>query len=206
MMDCKEFREALDLYVDGELSAESLASGSAHLHECGACQRAADELQRLRRALRTAVRRHDPPPDLLRRLEHRFGPPHRAVRAAILTVAVALFMAFGVFTWPPASGAIAGALERVAVRLDTPRTVVLEGQLVCRDCVLQALYGAKTMCHLKGHHPALRTADGRIWTLMEGSVPTALIDDAPLQGHRVRIRGRLYRRASCIEVESYELL
>lgn len=211
-MDCKELREALDLYVDGELSPDGMASASAHLDECNPCRRAVDELRRLRRAVKSAVLRHQPPPEFVRRIERRFDPPR--LMPAIVTAAVVallLIMMVGVFAWSPAaSGGIAAALDRAAVQLDAPRMVVLEGHLVCRDCVLEALYGAKTMCYLKGHRPALRTADGKIWTLMEGRVPAAriaaLVDDAPLDGHRVRVRGRLYRRASCLEVDSFELL
>lgn len=64
-MDCKEFREALDLYVDEELAPEDLAAARLHLSECRACTRAERELLRLRRALKLAALKHQPPPELV---------------------------------------------------------------------------------------------------------------------------------------------
>lgn len=63
-MDCKEFRELLDLYVDGELSAEAEGAARLHLKQCASCAGAETQMRRLRRALRRAVLRHEPPPGL----------------------------------------------------------------------------------------------------------------------------------------------
>src|SRR5438093_3447302 len=38
-MDCKTFREALDCYVDGELSAEARTAAETHRRECARCAR-----------------------------------------------------------------------------------------------------------------------------------------------------------------------
>ena len=79
-MDCKELRESLDLYVDQELSADATALAEQHLRECGACHRAGAELLRLRRSLKQAVSRHEPPPDLVRRVRLQSRPAwHRAL-------------------------------------------------------------------------------------------------------------------------------
>ena len=68
-MDCKEFRESLDFYADGELAPEAEAAARLHLNECAACRRAEAELLRLRRALKRTVAQHQPPPELVRRVE-----------------------------------------------------------------------------------------------------------------------------------------
>jgi anti-sigma factor RsiW len=68
-MDCKAFRESLDLYADGELAPEALADARLHLSECAACRRTEAELLRLRRALKRTVAQHEPPPELVRRVE-----------------------------------------------------------------------------------------------------------------------------------------
>jgi anti-sigma factor RsiW len=67
-MDCKEFRESLDLYADGELAPAAEATARVHLQECAACRRAEAELLRLRRALKLTVAQHQPPPELVRRV------------------------------------------------------------------------------------------------------------------------------------------
>jgi anti-sigma factor RsiW len=68
-MDCKEFRESLDFYADGELAPEAETAARLHLNECAACRRAEAELLRLRRALKHTVVQHQPPPELVRRVE-----------------------------------------------------------------------------------------------------------------------------------------
>jgi len=64
-MDCKEFREVLDLYVDGELSAESMLAGQSHLKLCTACSRVERQLVRLRSSVKRVVNEYDPPPELV---------------------------------------------------------------------------------------------------------------------------------------------
>jgi len=68
-MDCKVFRESLDLYADGELAPEAEADARLHLSECASCRRAEAELLRLRHALKRTVAQHEPPPELVRRVE-----------------------------------------------------------------------------------------------------------------------------------------
>jgi len=64
-VDCKEFREVLDLYADGELSPDAASAARLHLAECAPCRAAERELLRLRGALKLAVSRHEPPPQLV---------------------------------------------------------------------------------------------------------------------------------------------
>ena len=60
-MDCKEFREVLDLYIDRELSSEAENSARLHVNECSRCRRAEQQLRSLRRALKEMVAKNDPP-------------------------------------------------------------------------------------------------------------------------------------------------
>jgi anti-sigma factor RsiW len=64
-MDCKDFREALDLYVDGELAAEANSAAQLHEQECASCRKTAVALLRLRRQMKSVVAQHQPPPELL---------------------------------------------------------------------------------------------------------------------------------------------
>lgn len=205
MMDCKEFREAMDLYLDGELAEEAVAAADLHLGECMRCRRAHERLRELRRQLQGAVRVIPMPAALEARIRAQLFPAWRMAWAAALAL-----LLFTTLLWaglnPAARGYAAGAMEAVAFRLDPPRVVELEGQLICRDCELKTLYGAGTMCLLKGHRAALKTADGKIWNLMEGEHSEALLRDASLRGKAIRIHGKLYRRAGCVEVESYRVL
>ena len=205
-MDCIEFRKVLDLYVDGELSAEAMASANAHVNECALCSRAVKELQRLRQAVKETVSKHEPPAELVRSVNQITSSASQRIRVAAL---VLLFLAIALFAIGRVRVVrtyIADGMEEIAFHVDTPQMLVLEGQVVCRDCELHALYGAPIMCKLKGHHGALKTAAGKIWNLKDGEASEALIHNASLIGKTVRIYGKLYRQAGCLEVERYEVL
>jgi len=83
---------------------------------------------------------------------------------------------------------------------------VMEGKLLCRDCQLKDEYGYHAMCPLTGHHGTLQTTNGKIWNILDGEVSEELIHNSKLLGRTVRIHGRCFRRASSIEVDSYEVL
>src|SRR5258708_5245850 len=63
-MDCKNLREVLDLYVDGELSPEATVQAGAHLAECPSCKHAVDRLNQLRQAVKAAADQYGPTPQL----------------------------------------------------------------------------------------------------------------------------------------------
>jgi anti-sigma factor RsiW len=85
-MECKEFRQLLDLYVDGELSPEASFSALEHMETCVRCKQAQNQLLLLRQAVKRVVKQSEPPSDLVRKVNritkspwHRWprflGPP-----------------------------------------------------------------------------------------------------------------------------------
>jgi anti-sigma factor (TIGR02949 family) len=206
MMDCKKLREVLDAYVDRELSADAAAQAEGHIAECGACRRAVEGLTKLREAVKTAAGKPEAPVELMERVRVSVSPRwHRA--AAIQAIAATLILA-GLLTLFVSSvrGAAATALDFLSLKLDDNRQLVLEGRLICRDCQLEKEYGYHAMCPLTGHHGWLATSDGRLWSILEGKVSEELIHNSSLLGRRVRIRGRIMRKAGSIEVSDYQLL
>jgi len=207
MMDCQNLREVLDLYVDGELSPEASVQAEAHLAECLACRRAADCLRGLRQAVKAAVSQYQPAPQLANRVrESTLSPWHRRPAWALAVAAAALLIVAFAASAAQLRGTVANTLEAVAFRLDDSRSVVMEGMLLCRDCQLKKEYGYRAMCPLKGHHGALQTKDGKIWNILDGDAAEDLIHNSALLGRTVRIHGRCFRRASSLEVDSYEIL
>ncbi len=207
MMDCKNLREILDLYVDGELSPEATVQAEAHLTECNACRRAADGLQGLRQAVKAAVSQYQPAPQLANRVrKSTLSPWYRRPTWALAVAAAALLIVTLAVSAPQFRGAVANSLEAAAFHLDDSRAVVMEGLLLCRDCELKKEYGYRAMCPLKGHHGTLQTKDGKIWNILDGDASEDLIHNSALLGRTVRIHGRCFRRASSIEVDSYEVL
>lgn len=206
-MDCKEFREVLDLYADSELSPEAKATAGLHLSECRTCRAAAEELMRLRRALKEAVAQHQPPPELAEKVRRILASRRRRVGVAALAAAAVLLLLLVVFgSTTSMRTALAGEMEQVAFRLDEPRELVLEGVIVCRECELFSLYGGPKERDLQGHQGALKTTGGKIWNFMESEKASVLIHDESLIGKHIRVRARVYRRAGCLEVEDYEIL
>lgn len=165
----------------------------------------AEQLLALRQAVKAAVTRCDPPPDLEQRVRASLRSTRRWIWMPAIAASLVLLFAFGVARSGLLRGSAANMLERAAFHLDSPRDIVLEGTLVCRDCELHDRYGARTMCDLKGHHGALETADGKIWNLMEGESSDALIHNRTMIGKKLLIRGRIFREAGCVQVESYEI-
>jgi hypothetical protein len=206
MTDCKQMREALDLYVDGELSPEAAAAAHLHLNECMACRQAERDLLLLREGVKAAVEQHHPSDELTQWVHMRFGGSrHRRFVVALTLAAVLVITLAGVMASPTVRGFIASAMEQVAFHLDTPRTVELEGRIVCRECELKRVYGTDVIVASQGHG-ALETPDGKIWNFMESRVAGPLLNDDSLQGKVIRLRGKIYRRAGCVEVESYDIV
>ena len=206
MMDCKKLREVLDAYVDRELSPDAAAQAEAHLAECNACRNAVERLARLREAVRATAGKPEAPAHLLEHVQSSLSPRWKrplAIQAIaatlILAVALTLFV-------PSVRGAAATALDYLSLKLDDSRQIVLEGKLLCRDCQLEKEYGYHAMCPLTGHHGAIVTSDGRIWNILEGEKSRELIHNSSLLGRRVRVEGRMYRKAGSVAISDYQLL
>jgi hypothetical protein len=206
MMDCKNIREILDLYVDGELSPEATVQAETHLAECDSCRRTVDRLNRLRQAVKASVGHYQPTAQLVARV--RRSTISSWVRPRIWTSAAAaiLLVTTAIFFSPQVRDVVANALEFTAFHLDDSRATVMEGKLLCRDCLLKEEYGYHAMCPTRGHHGSLQTRDGKIWHILDGEASEELIHNSKLLGRTVRIHGRCFRRASSIEVDSYEVL
>jgi hypothetical protein len=122
------------------------------------------------------------------------------VVATVLVIAVVSLFA------PEIRAAVANGLEVAAFHLDDSRATVMEGKLLCSDCLLKDEYGYNAMCPTRGHHGSLQTRDGKVWQILDGQTSEALIHNSKLLGRTVRIHGRCFRRASSIEVDGYEVL
>lgn len=206
MMDCKQIREVLDLYIDHELSTEAMFSADVHLSECIACRRALLNLERMRHAVRTVVSSHEPPPTLERKVRYKLFSRWRPGSMLGIAASFLLLVFISAMFVHQARTYWADQLESWACRIDKPHEVMLEGKIECRDCKLHERYDVPAMCSTKGHHGALETPDGKIWNFLESKSSEALIHDATLLGKRIRVRGRLFRESGDVQVDSYQIL
>ncbi len=207
MMDCKNLREILDLYADGELSPEATVQADTHLAECPACRNTVAGLNRLRQAVKAAVGQYQPTSQLVDRVRQSTISRWTRTRTWIpIAAAVVLITAVVSLFSSQVRGVVANGLEVAAFHLDDSRATVMEGKLLCRDCLLKDEYGYHAMCPARGHHGSLQTKDGKIWNILDGDVSEELIHNSKLLGRTIRIHGRCFRRASSVEVDSYEVL
>ena len=206
MMDCKNIREILDLYVDGELSPEAAVHAETHLAECAACRNTVARLNRLRQAVKTAVGQYQPPSQLVAQVRQSTVFQWKRATTWVLAAATVLLVAVLGLISSQVRATVADGLEVVAFHLDDSRATVMEGKLLCRDCLLKDEYGYNAMCPTRGHHGTLQTKDGKIWQILDGEASEELIHNSKLLGKTVRIHGRCFRRASSVEVDSYEVL
>jgi len=206
MMDCKNIREILDLYVDGELSPEAAVHAETHLAECAACRNTVARLNRLRQAVKTVVGQYQPPSQLVAQVRQSTVFQWKRATTWVLAAATVLLVAVLGLISSQVRATVADGLEVVAFHLDDSRATVMEGKLLCRDCLLKDEYGYHAMCPTRGHHGSLQTSDGKIWHILDGDASEELIHNSELLGRTIRIHGRCFRRASSVEVDSYEVL
>lgn len=210
-MTCQQFRENLNCWLDGELSADAAGAAEKHRLECARCSRLAAGAASMRSAVKDATHSILMPPGLEERIGAALAqqsPPSRVSRflswrAAAAAVVLLALAGFGASRLPWRPGT-ADAMDSVALQLDDARAVVLTGTLLCRDCELEHHYGIKAPCRTIGHHGAIATDDGRIWNLVEQKVASDLIHDERLLGRRIVVHGRVFRGARTIEIESYQ--
>lgn len=212
MMDCKQFRENLDCYIDLELSADAMAAADAHMRECAACATAAARLRTLRTSVRGVVSSEPVPGDLERRVRQSLWPhptgrwplASRLALAAVALLAIALWVGF--LNRERAGDLVASTMDHAVVRLSDARHIVLDGVVLCRDCELHRRYGVPAPCERIGHHGAIATPDGRIWNIVEHASSADLIHDSSLIGKKVRVTGRMFRTAGTIAIDTYQIL
>jgi len=77
--------------------------------------------------------------------------------------------------------------------------------LTCLGCSLKDAEGAGAQCSVYGHKNALRTTDGRTWTILENDASKELISSHDYTGKKVSIEGKKYPKAQVVEVESFEV-
>lgn len=104
-MSCEEIRNLLSAYIDGELDAARSLEVERHLEQCGLCEVASEQLQKIGEAVRTYAPYYRAPAGLESRLRAELGAgtthefqarPHNSARwirwalAAVLVLAAAL--------------------------------------------------------------------------------------------------------------------
>lgn len=123
-----------------------------------------------------------------------------------LTISVSLLFALGInqaFAHCGMCGMEQKAGEEKAV---VSQTETFQAKVICLGCTLKKEKAAKAQCSIYGHKNALRTEDGRIWTILENDVSAELINSHDYAGKKVEIKGKKYKGAQVIEIATLKLL
>lgn len=67
-MNCKEARQLIDAYLDGELDLVHSAEVESHIEDCGACHQAADGVRAVSKSMRSVPLRFEAPRGLEKRI------------------------------------------------------------------------------------------------------------------------------------------
>ena len=105
-MACEQWREKLDLYVDGELAPPEAGSMGAHLRTCSGCSSEVLERVQLKRSVQMAGRRYEPSAQLRARIMKSVAPKPRfgfawqwgliaAAALVVVAAAAALYTSHG---------------------------------------------------------------------------------------------------------------
>ena len=205
-MTCAQFRDVLDCYLDRELAPDAMANAEHHGADCPACRRVIATARELKTRVRRTVEATDMPVGLKARVRAATAPQWTRPRVWRPAAAAAVLLALlgtGALGGRVVTGA-ANAMDRLALRLDGSSEVVLHGVLLCRDCELEHRYGIEAPCKKIGHHGAIATADGRIWNLVEQKAAADLIHNESLLGRQIVVRGRVFRGARALVIDSYQ--
>jgi hypothetical protein len=202
-MTCTQFRDSLDAYIDRELAVDAMAAADLHRSVCAACDRLAARALETKAAVRVTVASVALPSHLEARVRGALAPRWRPW-AAVAAAVIVLGLGAGAATHRRVETDAANAMDRMALRLDDSSAVVLTGTLLCRDCELERRYGITAPCKTIGHHGAVATDDGRIWNLVEQKPAADLIHNEALLGRRIVVRGRIFRGARAIVIDSYQ--
>lgn len=84
--------------------------------------------------------------------------------------------------------------------------VTLKAKVICLGCTLKKEQGARAQCSVYGHQHALKTEDGKIWTILENDASTELINSHEYTGKEVEVTGKKFNEAQVIEVESFKVI
>lgn len=95
---------------------------------------------------------------------------------------------------------------KLAFAQEVSQTETIKGKVICLGCHLKKEKGAKAQCSLYGHINAIKTEDGKIWSILENDQSKELINNHDYAGKDVEIKGRKITEAQVIEVESFKIL
>jgi len=123
-------------------------------------------------------------------------------------VGVVVLLALVLNVWTSEAYASCGGCGTGGEKLDAvteASPVSFKAEVICLGCALKKGQGAKAQCSLYGHVNAIRSEDGRIWTILENDVSTELINSHEYAGKQIEITGKKFSGTQVIEIETFKI-
>ena len=210
-MSCKETRERMTPYIDGELLEPHRRVIDEHLEECSSCARRAAFERNFDRILREGLVEKEVPVGVIARVRQGIAREARSSSRGF----------FGRWVMHPLAGYATAAVLLLALLL--PATLggapgiggwqtlfqaanTMSGILVCQECDRAHMsFEEQQRCRRFNHHTSIKTADGQYWTIVHRGAGAELNERPDLRGSSVRIEAEAFVKIHTLDVESYEL-
>lgn len=205
-MDCRTAHLLIEAFHDDELEVMEAASLLAHLEGCRECARRHEAVRRLKQVFRELRPVVTCPEELRRRLASRVEPTRRLRRRVPPSI--------GIFVVAAGLGLLVGEAVPLRGRAEstpsfgfpTAESTALQrvsGEVFCLRCALERLFPGSSFAGAP-HRPVLRTADGRLFTILPGGAEPSLATRG-CSGRHVDLLARLDPRNGLARVVAVSL-
>ena len=203
-MDCRNARENLTWYLDGELGPETLSDLGTHLDGCASCSELSARERKFNRELRRKAPLRPIPPDLSDRISGALLRDSRPVATALQPILRLRFALAAVIALVFLVGASSSLIrpDGVLHAWIAPGAPVTEmaGMIVCIGCEGQD--PDHPVPHV--HRNVLKSASGRFWTILETDRTRDLLASPSHWGQKVVLHGTFFERTGAVAVASLE--
>ena len=214
---CREFRHAVPVFTDGELSPERILALEAHRDACPPCA----EFLRIEREFRALLADNlgpaEPPAGFDERLRSKLKRERVRgwLRVGGLALAASLALATGGWgalraraarATPQFAGIPAHPAGALPVSAKLENGAVLRGELICINCRLWEKYGLGDNCAKSGHRGALLLSDGRIIYFSDETPEPLRAPPGAGVGAQIEVHGDYAPGEQFIRVADYRLL
>jgi hypothetical protein len=210
-MSCKETRQRMTPYIDGELLDPQRQVIDEHLEECSSCARRAAFEKNFNLTLREGLGEVEVPAGVIARVRRGIAGEARSTSRGF----------FGRWVMHPLAGYATAAELLVALVLPAAlggapgiggwQTLfqavhVTSGTLVCVECDRAHMTAEEQQkCRRFNHHTGVKTADGQYWNIVHRGAGAELNERPELRGSDVKFEAEAFLKIHTLDVQSYSL-
>jgi len=211
--ECEKVKDRLAAFVDEQLDLVEVDSIVTHLETCPECAANVEAQRTIKNILHRRARPHPAPPALRARIrrslsaypaEFGFWPLVKRLfefqpRPAFAAIAAVILLSVSLTYLGTTS------ISRFSNPASFQANSHLTGELVCADCLV--LRATHTQSHHDTFHRiALRTGDGRVWTIVHTEKYEELRQGMRNAPQQIEIEGYVFPQMRFIQVTDFKLI